>query len=218
MMSEKNVEKKIYRMRLVVMLLAILGLLFGIGIIEWCWRGYIPTPQEESGYCYGVETLVTTENECVFAGHTWIPAIENPINSMKGVCETPSALAIKAMGSFLTVVLLGLLFRMYQLHGARPMLSQTHLPLPSSSPPLFVSLFISIFWNLKLKLNLCMFICLRTNAPHAPPLFSLSFHLLTSSKPPSQSCAPPLITLPLHRFVSLCAFATRRQGSFSPSA
>lgn len=93
------------------------GLLFGIGVIEWCWRGYIPTPQEESGYCYGVATVVTNEKDCIFSGNTWIPAVASPLVSMKGVCETPSAVAIKALVTISTVILLGLLFYLYELHG-----------------------------------------------------------------------------------------------------
>jgi hypothetical protein len=45
--TEKLLQKKLYRLRFWTMVTSMAGLLAGIGVNEYCWRGYIPTVSSE---------------------------------------------------------------------------------------------------------------------------------------------------------------------------
>ncbi len=67
--TEKLLQRRLYRLRFWTMVVSMAGLLAGIGVNEFCWRGYIPTTEEQKGYCQGVIEL--SELDCITGGYTW---------------------------------------------------------------------------------------------------------------------------------------------------
>jgi hypothetical protein len=67
--TEKLLQRRLYRLRFWSMVVSMAGLLAGIGVNEFCWRGYIPTIEEQKGHCQGVIEL--SEPDCITGGYTW---------------------------------------------------------------------------------------------------------------------------------------------------
>ena len=117
--SIRGLQQRVYRMQWIVMLLAVLGVLNGIAVNEWCWLGYIPTPEEEMGYCSGPGI---TAIECRDNGGMWVDGYPNPLQREDGQrCRNPDdsntyflGLLAKSTCSALTGMLLMAIFHLYE--------------------------------------------------------------------------------------------------------
>ena len=117
--SMRGLQQRVYRMQRVVAILSMVGLLFGVAVNEYCWLGYIPTPEEEAGSC-SVPGDYQTESECWSAGGRWTEGLVNPTNLEIGqACRSPQnrqlgGLILKSLSSGLTGILLMAIFHLYE--------------------------------------------------------------------------------------------------------
>ncbi|EKX34444.1 hypothetical protein GUITHDRAFT_119369 [Guillardia theta CCMP2712] len=113
--SMRSLQARVHRMQLMVMVIAMLGLLMGISINEYCWLGYIPTPAEEKGSCSDASFL--NQGNCTSAGYLWSAGIPNPVTGPGGQrCrgQDSGGAALKAFCTIFTCLLVMAIFRMYE--------------------------------------------------------------------------------------------------------
>ena len=119
--SLRALQQNVYTMQKRVAFLAMLGLLSGISVNEWCWLGYIPTPEEEMGYC-SVAGNTTTPMQCKSVGGQWTDGLANPQFREGGQrCRSPDdpvtylvGIVFKSICSALTGILLLAIFHLYE--------------------------------------------------------------------------------------------------------
>jgi hypothetical protein len=116
--SIRGLQQSVYTMQWQVMILALIGLFSGIWVNEWCWLGYIPTPEEEMSYCTA-SSFADTAEACRSAGGTWSPGITNPL--LRQRCRNPDdpqvyivGIILKSLCSALTGILLMSIFHLYE--------------------------------------------------------------------------------------------------------
>jgi hypothetical protein len=117
--SLRGLQQRVYQMQQLVAVLSMVGLLCGIAVNEFCWLGYIPTPEEEAGYCSAPGNKQTPD-ECRLAGGSWTPGYPNPTNLEIGQrCRSAQngelgGLILKSLTSGLTGLLLMAIFHLYE--------------------------------------------------------------------------------------------------------
>ena len=119
--SMRGLQQRVYRMQRLVAILSMVGLFCGIAVNEHCWLGYIPTIEEEMGYC-SVPGDYQAAGECTNAGGTWTEGYPNPTTKENGQrCRStadPQAFLIgiilKSLCSGLTGILLMAIFHLYE--------------------------------------------------------------------------------------------------------
>lgn len=109
----RHLQARVYSMQRFVMTMALLGLASGIAVNEWCWLGYIPTPEEEQGYCS--EPTYSSKSSCQGEGFFYTDGIPNPMKGEDGgVCGDGLGLFFKGFTTFITAILLIAVFHLYE--------------------------------------------------------------------------------------------------------
>jgi hypothetical protein len=119
--SMRALQQRVHNMQRTVMVLSIVGLLSGIVVNEWCWLGYIPTEEEEEGFC-SVPGVYQNATGCRAIGGSWTDGIPDPTQREGGQrCRSPDdpiayvpGIVLKSMCSALTGFLLMALFHLYE--------------------------------------------------------------------------------------------------------
>jgi hypothetical protein len=109
----RHLQARVYSMQRIVMILALIGLASAIAVNEWCWLGYIPTPEEEIGYC--ADPTLGSKEACQGAGFVYTSGIPNPMKSEDGgKCDDTVGSFLKVSTTVLTAILLIAVFHLYE--------------------------------------------------------------------------------------------------------
>lgn len=109
----RKLQERVYVMQYYVMVLAMLGLMSGVAVNEYCWLGYIPTVEEQTGFCS--DSAIVSEVTCTSVGFAWNPGLRSPLDAEDGGrCFDSGGNGLKGISTALTVILLGAIFHMYE--------------------------------------------------------------------------------------------------------
>jgi len=119
--SMRGLQQRVHTMQLRVCILAMVGLLSGVMVNEWCWLGYIPTAEEEMGFCSRAGSI-ETPLDCSKAGGKWTDGFSSPLLREGGQrCRNPDepqtyliGLSLKIFISAVTGILLFSIFHLYE--------------------------------------------------------------------------------------------------------